>query len=96
MVARTLSPTQGDAATWTVRVAGLGSGLLVVLGAILLGWLAWPALLGGLIGGTALLALLAARGRTNPVSYGVAQVPHRSIRAQAPAASTRPHTRIAA
>ena len=96
MVARTLSATRGDAAVWTVRGAGLGSGLVVVLGAVLLGWLAWPALIGGLLGGTLLLGLLALRGEARRVAFGTAQPVRRSSRAQDPAAPAHPDTRIAA
>jgi hypothetical protein len=96
MVARTLDTTRGDAAMWTVRCAGLGSGLVVVLGAVLLGWLAWPALVGGLLGGSVLMAFLFLYTRTSQMPSGVAQYEHRQIREQAPVATTHPETRIAA
>src|SRR5688572_8904438 len=96
MVARTLSTTGGDAALWTVRGAGLGTGLVVVLGAVMLGWLAWPALIGGLLGGTVLLGLLALRGKAGQATFGVAQPVRRSIRGQTPATTAGSDPRIAA
>ncbi len=96
MVARTLNTTRNDAAMWTVRFAGLGGGLVVVLGAVMLGWLAWPALVGGLLGGTALIAYISMSERTVKATRGVAQPVNRRIRELAPAASVQPETRIAA
>jgi hypothetical protein len=96
MVARTLDTTRGDAAMWTVRFAGLGGGLVAVLGAVMLGWLAWPALVGGLLGGAALIAYISLSERTVRVTRGVAQPVNRRIRELGPAAPAQPDTRIAA
>jgi hypothetical protein len=96
MVAKTLSTTRDDAAMWTVRCAGLGGGLLAVLGAVMLGWLAWPALIGGVLGGTLLLGLLTMRGGAGRASSDVAQPIHRGIRPQAPLSPADSDTRFAA
>ncbi|MFN8517159.1 MAG: hypothetical protein U0841_32245 [Chloroflexia bacterium] len=96
MVARTLDTTRGDAAVWTVRGVGLGSGLVAVLGAVLLGWIAWPALIGGLLGGVALMAFLFLYTRTSQLPSEVAPVIRRRIREQAPVAAVEPDARIAA
>ncbi len=96
MVARTLGTKRGDAALWTVRGAGMGSGLVVVLVAVMLGWLAWPALIGGLLGGAALVTFLALGGRTSAISRGAVRSAHRGIRQQASATPAQPDTRIAA
>jgi hypothetical protein len=96
MVARTLGTTRDAGAVWTVRYAGLGTGLVLVLGAVLLGWLAWPALIGGALGGSALLGYLALQRRPVNVAVNVAQPANRRIRSQARAATTRANTRIAA
>ena len=47
MDARMRGTMRGEAGLWLARIAGLGLGLAAVLGAILLGWLTWPALFGG-------------------------------------------------
>ena len=74
MEARTQVAARGGATLWAARVAGLGAGLVAVLGAILLGWLAWPALLAGGVGGGALLAVLALTPRLEAPRIATAPV----------------------
>lgn len=61
-----------ESGLWLARIVGLGVGLTAVLGAILLGWLAWPALFGGSIGGGAFLVALALTGRRATAPWPVA------------------------
>lgn len=96
MVARTPGNTRDDAAIWAGRCAGLGIGLVAVLGAVMLGWIAWPALIGGMLGGGVLLAYLTLNRQATGVQHGVAQPVRRGIRPLVPENADQSEARIAA